>query len=384
MAQGYTARSNGSGRSTRRDPFEEESYDVFRVERANQYKGASPEMKTPLVVGSYSVDCDRKIIHDRSKLQFLNKAFLPEETMDVELDLTKGLEEACFYNGNSQESFENLLRWVLRNQHSLVSEKSSQRLSLDILCLRGTVKKICTSPYKPKKPWTIYVAHFKGSLYIIPASFDPQTVKTEDRSDLWGNKFEQYLKGDPDEILDPNEEYRSVLRLAVGGHSLLYSPEIDCADPDAYLEDHKDMGAFVLIKCIKDATRNSFYYQQSRLSDWWLDNMLTGIPRIIVGNCSPDGLVHTIEHLKTEDLPALGENKWEPNVYINFLVSFLNFVKQKVAEDTAAVYKFERRIMGNIYCSKVSEPDSAFLPSWYTQKLFNQDKCEEENRKDES
>ncbi|XP_063590599.1 decapping and exoribonuclease protein-like isoform X2 [Penaeus indicus] len=381
MAQGYTARNNGFRGRARLDPYGEGEFNgVFRVGEADRYKGAPPEMKTPLVVGGYSVDCDRKIIHDRSKLKFLNKAFLPEEPMDVELDLKEGLEKAIDYQGNSQESFENLLRWVLRNQLSLVHEKSSQRLSIDILCFRGTLKKICASPYKPNNPWTIYVAEIKGSLYITPAVSETQPHPAN-KTNLWGNKFEQYLKGDPDDILNANEEYHSVLQLSVGGFSLLYSPEIDCADADAYREDHKDMSAFVLIKCLKDCTRTTYYYQRFRQSDWWLDNMLTGIPRIIVGKCTGDGVVNSMELFKTEDLPALAENEWDPDVYINFLVSFINFMKQKVAKDTTAVYMFERRARDNIYCSKLSEPASAFLPSWYTQKLLTKTNLTKETPK---
>nr|XP_027228248.1 decapping and exoribonuclease protein-like isoform X3 [Penaeus vannamei] len=381
----FSARSSGyGGRSPRHALDEEESADIFRVEKTSKYEGAPPEMKKPLVLGGYSVDGDRKIIYDRSQLQFLDKAFLSEEPMDVQLDLTRGLEEAIDYKGESQESFENLLRWVLRNQHSLVSETSSQRLSLDILCMRGTLKQICRSPYTPRDSWAIHVAEFQGSFYIVPApsepKADPRPTGRKPKRELWGNKFEQYLKGDPDDILDPNKEYRSVLKLSVGQFSLLFSPEVDCADPDLYREDHKDMGAFVLVKALRDETKMNFqFYKQSRLSDWWLDNKLVGIPRIIVGHFTQGGIVHSIELLKTEELPALGENEWDPNVYINFLVRFLKFMKQKVMEDTAAVYKFERRPMGHIYCSKLKKSDSVFLPLWYTQKLFTKEKTGEEN-----
>ncbi|XP_042879628.1 decapping and exoribonuclease protein-like [Penaeus japonicus] len=289
------------------------------------------------------------------------------------------MEKAIFYKGNSQESFENLLLWVLKNQDSLMSETSSQRLSADILCMRGTLKKICRSPYSSKSSWSIFVAEFKGTYYIIPSTSKEGAgpKETTDTKQLWGNKFEQYLKGDSDDILDPNEEYRSVLKLTVGDFSLLYSPEIDCADPDVYQEDHKDMSAFVLVKMCKDATiENQDYYKKFRLSDWWLDNKLTGIPRIVVGSCTDSGIIHSIELMKTEDLPALGKNEWDPNVYINFLVSFLTFMEQKVREDTSAVFEFEHRSNGTIYCSKLSKPDSVFLPSWYTEKLFNKDKAD--------
>nr|XP_027217930.1 decapping and exoribonuclease protein-like [Penaeus vannamei] len=368
------ARSSGyGGRSPRHALDEEESADIFRVEKTSKYEGAPPEMKKPLVLGGYSVDGDRKIIYDRSQLQFLDKAFLSEEPMDVQLDLTRGLEEAIDYKGESQESFENLLRWVLRNQHSLVSETSSQRLSLDILCMRGTLKQICRSPYT--KGFLGYTCcRVSGIVLHRPAPSEPKK--------LWGNKFEQYLKGDPDDILDPNKEYRSVLKLSVGQFSLLFSPEVDCADPDLYREDHKDMGAFVLVKALRDETKMNFqFYKQSRLSDWWLDNKLVGIPRIIVGHFTQGGIVHSIELLKTEELPALGENEWDPNVYINFLVRFLKFMKQKVMEDTAAVYKFERRPMGHIYCSKLKKSDSVFLPYMvHTKAIYKRKKLARKHR----
>ncbi|XP_063590825.1 decapping and exoribonuclease protein-like [Penaeus indicus] len=82
------------------------------------------------------------------------------------------------------------------------------------------------------------------------------------------------------------------------------------------------MSAFVRTKCLKDCRRTTLRFRQS---DWWLDNMLTGIPRIIVGKCTGDGVVNSMELFKTEDLPALAENEWDPDVYIKLLGEFYQF-----------------------------------------------------------
>ncbi|XP_069993546.1 decapping and exoribonuclease protein-like [Penaeus vannamei] len=117
------------------------------------------------------------------------------------------------------------------------------------------------------------------------------------------------LPPDPDDPLDANEEYRSVLKLALGDFSLVYSPEVDCADPEEFEEDYQDLRAFVTVKSCKEITdeRKMRNFRKFKLCDWWVENQLSGVPRIIVGYRNDDGIVHTLELLKTEELPEKGE-----------------------------------------------------------------------------
>lgn len=36
--------------------------------------------------------------------------------------------------------------------------------------------------------------------------------------------------------------------------SLVYAPEVDCADPELFEEDFRDLSGFVTVKCCKEVT----------------------------------------------------------------------------------------------------------------------------------
>lgn len=380
MAYSYRGRGYRGHRGGYQQHDIKETNDVFPVKRAYAYSGEAPHLGTPSVIGNYSVDGNREFGYDRSMLQFLKNKYLPETKMNVHLDLNKGLEDAVEYKGNPQESFENFLQWVFNNQDDLMADDASPRLFADILCMRGTMKKIMKTPYNANEPWTLLVTKFKGTLYMINWKADDGTrdeYEVPKNVGFWGHKFEQYMKGDPDDPLDANEEYRSVLKLVLGDFSFLYSPEVDCADPEEFEEDYQDLRAFVTVKCSREITdeRRMRNYRKFKLCDWWVESQLSGIPRIIVGFRNDDGIVHTLELLKTEELPEQGQNEWEPSVCINFFIAFLKFMKKRVEQDPSVVYRFKYIPRNKIECTKVSEScPLTLLPSWYIEKLFKTDK----------
>lgn len=52
------------------------------------------------------------------------------------------------------------------------------------------------------------------------------------------------------------------------------------------------------------------------LNDWWIENKLTGVPRLLVGQRTPEGVVHTLQMINTDDMPARAEVRLQ-NLFIN-------------------------------------------------------------------
>ncbi|XP_068206268.1 decapping and exoribonuclease protein-like [Palaemon carinicauda] len=182
---------------------------------------------------------------------------------------------------------------------------------------------------------------------------------------------------DPKDGVDANEEYRVVLKNKIGGISLLYPTQVDCVDPDLFEEDLKNMEAFVLTKCCQELTdyRRKRNFKRHKLNHIWCGNKLADIPRTIVGYRTDDGIVHSLELLKTDKLPEICEDEWDPNVCLNFLVVFLNFVKERLHREPGTTFKFDRKAKGqSIYCSKLTGINHInMLPTWYTDGLFAED-----------
>lgn len=43
------------------------------------------------------------------------------------------------------------------------------------------------------------------------------------------------------------------------------------------------------------------------LNEWWIENKITGVPRLLVGKRNTDEVVHTLQMLQTDDMPHLAQ-----------------------------------------------------------------------------
>lgn len=69
-----------------------------------------------------------------------------------------------------------------------------------------------------------------------------------------------------------------------------------------------------------------------KLMKFWIQSFLLGVPKIIVGFRSPDGILVRVQEYKTEEIPSLvkrrGRVDWDGNVCINFASAFLECMWQ--------------------------------------------------------
>lgn len=156
---------------------------------------------------------------------------------------------------------------------------------------------------------------------------------------------------------------------------------MDGADPELFEEDFQDLSSFVTVKCNKEVDTSDAFkmecFRKFKMNQWWIENKLSGIPRVVVGFRTEEGQIDRLENYDTDDLPTLAKGTWDPRVSINVLVSFLDFVKKKVMEAPEAVHKFERESPGLIRHSVVTDVGGAaaavsskVLPHWYRNQLF--------------
>jgi RAT1-interacting protein len=66
---------------------------------------------------------------------------------------------------------------------------------------------------------------------------------------------------------------------------------------------------------------------ERKLCKFWIQSFLLGVPKIIVGFRSRDGILQRVEELKTQRIPGEvkrnGKASWDGNMCINFAASFL-------------------------------------------------------------
>ncbi|XP_050711817.1 decapping nuclease DXO homolog isoform X3 [Eriocheir sinensis] len=311
----------------------------------------------------------------------LSQKYIPDgEFMQVDMDLNRGWHKVNSFTGTSADGFRHLLQWILKNQENVRAKDSSDRLAADFVCSRRMLKQIMQAPYTHAKhqnaAWNILAKEFKGTIYLT--SLVPKEEKHKEKQgasslmEIYGHKFEQYMTGgDPDDVMETDCQFRCVLQLHLNEMSLLFAPDIDAVDPTRHKEDFKDLNSFLRLKAKLESTTSftDYNYRKYTLNNWWIENKLTGVPRLLVGKRNRDGVVHTLQMLQTDDMPALAEGKWEPSVCINVLDKFLNFVKRRVVAEPDVVHHFEKSAMAIHHYRDPNLED--ILPNWYKQKLFS-------------
>jgi RAT1-interacting protein len=68
---------------------------------------------------------------------------------------------------------------------------------------------------------------------------------------------------------------------------------------------------------------------ERKLLKFWIQSFLLGVPKIIVGFRSKQGILERIEEVETVALPGLvkrqGKSTWDGNVCLNYMASILDW-----------------------------------------------------------
>ena len=66
---------------------------------------------------------------------------------------------------------------------------------------------------------------------------------------------------------------------------------------------------------------------ERKLLKFWIQSFLLGVPKIVVGFRTKNGILQSLQELETRSIPGLvkrgGKNNWDGNTCINFTANFL-------------------------------------------------------------
>ena len=75
---------------------------------------------------------------------------------------------------------------------------------------------------------------------------------------------------------------------------------------------------------------------ERKLLKFWIQSFLLGVPKIIVGFRSQNGILQRLEELETKNIPGIvkrqGKGTWDGNLCINFTAAFLHCERFTVSD----------------------------------------------------
>lgn len=167
----------------------------------------------------------------------------------------------------------------------------------------------------------------------------------------WGYKFEtlsllskpwdpssrREIESREDEIVNNHAQYCSIVRTGLGKVKMVLGGEVD-AVWDVKPEDKNASINWVELKTTAEIHNDRDYMKfERKLLKFWIQSFLLGVPKIVVGYRTKDGILSRLEELETQSIPDRvkihGRGSWDGNICINFAAVFLEWLKTVITGD---------------------------------------------------
>jgi len=375
-----------------------------------------PFFRRPRIIGSFSVDANRKFVGDRSQMRF----FCPERLKNssqagssykrVNWDLNDGYDQVIRKDDSfkKDEGISFMLKWICHNKSAfqIIDQTTNETaplstLSTDFVAFRGLLTTIMCTPYEKREGWQIFAVKHRGTIYLRQMDTDAKLKaeanksETQHRMCSWGYKFEQYtlddLRKEREESfnehrklapVNENEEFCCLFRTRLGTHSIVYGAEMDGyrlrtpSEGPLNLDDFdlNQDGHFIELKTSRviDSPRLEASFARHKIIKWWCQSFLVCIPVVVCGFRNDHGIVNRLTDYPTAKLPSIGANFWLPNVCMNFLESFLTFSKATIQEEDVLYRFWWDPNAAEVHVVKPRHQDiNLVLPQWYKDEIFS-------------
>ncbi|KAL8808880.1 MAG: hypothetical protein Q9200_003924 [Gallowayella weberi] len=310
--------------------------------------GESASIRRPREIASFSYD-NAHIFHlDERSLRYYYPA-------RIGADLSKGFETFQQLDDTADDHLDSLLKTLID-----LEKRTGAKCQADVITWRGMMTKIMATPFDLFNGFVEENhAHKLESRNAQHQQTPNQGAASQDLMSYWGYKFEtlsllptpwaetsrDYIESREDLVVNNHAQYCSVVKTGIGKSRLILGGEVD-ALWDAKPTRADDPINWVELKTAATplSDRDILKYER-KLLKFWIQSFLLGVPKIIVGFRSKDGILQSLEELETNHIPRLvkqkGKASWDGNLCINFTAAFLDWLKGTITED--GVWRIRKR-----------------------------------------
>ncbi|OJJ43730.1 hypothetical protein ASPZODRAFT_19035 [Penicilliopsis zonata CBS 506.65] len=334
---------------------------AFDIQPIGRFEGSNTSIRRPKEIACFSYDDQHQFRLDDSSLRYYYPPHLP-------VDLNQGFETFQKLDDTGDDHLDALLETIIAHE-----KETGKKCEVDIITWRGMMTKILTAPFENMNGFEMNATFFQGTIFIeennayknmqkqmqrnqrMPPGMPPQDVMA-----YWGYKFETLsvlqqpwdptprteIEDRENEIVNNHSQYCSVVRTGMGNVKMILGGEVD-AVWDCKPERKEDAIHWVELKTSAEIRNDRDMLKfERKLLKFWAQSFLLGVPKIIVGFRTPQGILTSLEEIETATIPnqvKKGRNTWDGNVCINFAAKFLEWLKGVIHEEgTWRIRKHEK------------------------------------------
>ncbi|KAL8674602.1 MAG: hypothetical protein Q9168_000977 [Polycauliona sp. 1 TL-2023] len=277
-------------------------------------------------------------------------------------DLSKGFDSFQQLDDTADDHLDSLLKTIVD-----LESRTGEKCQADVITWRGMMTKIMATPFDMFNGFEMNATRFQNTLFIEEnhahklesrnsqhqQASRPGTA-SQDLMSYWGYKFEtlallpatwaetsrDYIESREDLVVNNHAQYCSVVRTGIGKSRLILGVW------DAKPSRADDPINWVELKTAATplSDRDVLKYER-KLLKFWIQSFLLGVPRIIVGFRTKDGILQSLEELETSQIPRLvkhrGKGTWDGNLCISFTANFLDWLKTTIEGE--GVWRIRKR-----------------------------------------
>lgn len=228
-----------------------------------------------------------------------------------------------------------------------------------------------TAPFDNFAEFSMFATPHDGTIYIEedfpsrateraaesdrpPPRYQHPDQQSREMMTYWGYKFEtlaliptppastprDQIENHQRSVVSNHAQHCSIVSTSFGPHSLILGGEVDGllapkpSDPDAPIQWAELKTSEELPPPHQQQHRDILKFER-KLLKFWAQSFLLGVPKIIVGFRSKNGMLRNLQTFNTHEIPGMvrrGTGCWDGNVCINFATSFLAWLKETITD----------------------------------------------------
>ncbi|RKF62235.1 Decapping nuclease RAI1 [Erysiphe neolycopersici] len=339
----------------------------FSMRPINKFNGPKLSLKFPKEIACFSYDDEHQFRLDDSSIKYYY-------TPSLGADLCEGFEHFQKLEDTGDEHLESLLKTLIN-----LEQKTGQKVEANFITWRGMMTKLMGAIYDNFDGFEMNATIFQvvsfieeNYTYKLQTKHDQLEIPTprgrhsQEMMSYWGYKFEtlsllpkpwnettrDYIETRKNLIVNNKAQYCSVVQTELNGSTMILGGEIDGVW-DMKQNDGMPVNWIELKTCAEARNERDLDKLDRKLMKFYIQSYLLGVPKVIVGYRTSDGILVNVEEFKTLMIPSIvmkRKHLWDANICLTFLDSLLKFLRtimtnelQNVSVDDAPMWRIRRK-----------------------------------------